>query len=76
VEGGERILRLGAAGVGRDAQQFGGARDILADLLAFELAQPRPAKRAIASAKIACLSPRSAASENQASAFFSSFATP
>jgi hypothetical protein len=39
-------------------------------------APPRPANRNIAIAKIAWRSPRSAASENHASAFFSSFGTP
>ena len=39
VEGGERILRLGIAGVGGHAEQFGGALDVLRQGLAVEIEQ-------------------------------------
>ena len=39
VEGRERVLRLGAAGVGGAAQQLGGARDVLRHLLPLEIEQ-------------------------------------
>src|SRR5204863_9454611 len=39
VERRKRVLRLGAAGVGGAAQEFGGARHVLAHLPAFEKEQ-------------------------------------